>query len=74
MNYEKMSIEQLENLCAELYQKETQAHKERAEATKVLRLKLKKREKGEKIEEAKAALAELAGPSWFDRLKERVGL
>ena len=74
MIYEKMSIAELEEECAELYKEEVRANEERKEAVKVLRLKIKQREAGELVEEAKAVIAELSEPSWFDGLKAKLGL
>ena len=77
MDYSKLSINQLEAVVDKLYQEETHAHDERSKATAILRLKKKRRDAMLEAEGIKATIEtveEELSLSWFDRLRERVGL
>ena len=53
-----MSVEELEEVCAELHRQQVETRNERVEATKVLRVKLKERAAMQQVEEAQGALKE----------------
>lgn len=73
MDYTRMSIDELEALVAQLYERESDANAERKRATAVLRIRRDEAAAADAVEKAKGRLAEvqqkIKKPSFFDRLR-----
>jgi len=70
MNYENLSLDELEALAADLYDQESSISQQRKAVAKVLFKQRKIAKAREKFEGAKAEMDELKPPSILDRIKE----